>query len=116
MRKVFVAMLAMTIFTAIGVPIPGTAQVTQKPAAEQKPAKSKSLKATGTIISVDTAAKTFVCKWQTNDWVYKVTDKTVFRAKGKTADFADLKLNSRVSMTFHMDGKQRVADLVTIQQ
>jgi len=116
MRKVFAAMLAVSVFSAVALSIPATAQVADK-ATVQKPAKPKAaLKQNGTIISVDTAAKTFVCKWQTNDWVYKATDKTVFRAKGKTVDFADLKLNSRVSMTFHMDGKQRVADLVTIQQ
>ena len=115
MRKVFAATSLAVFLAFIGAP-PTTAQVVQKPAAEQKRAKSKVLKQTGTIISVDTAAKTFICKWQTNNWVYQVSDKTVFRQKGKSVDFSDLKLDSRVSMTFHMDGKQRVADIVTIEQ
>lgn len=82
----------------------------------EKPAKTEQLKQTGTIISIDPEMKMFICKWQTNHWPYKVTEKTVFRLKGKTVPFENLKLDSRVSMTFHMDGKQRVADLVTIEQ
>ena len=115
MRNALAAASLAVLLACMGVPAT-TAQVVQKPAAEQKPAKSKVLKQTGTIISIDTAAKTFICKWQTNNWAYKVSDKTVFRRKGKSVDFAELKLDSRVSMTFHMDGKQRVADLVTIEQ
>jgi hypothetical protein len=36
-------------------------------AAEQK---------TGTIVALDTAAKTFICQWGGEDRTYKTTDKT----------------------------------------
>lgn len=115
MRKTLLAVSSIVLLASVGVS-PAAELVVQKPAAEQKQSAAKVLKQTGTIIKIDTAAKTFICKWQTNDWLYQVTDKTVFRKKGKSVDFAELRLDSRVSMTFHMDGKQRVADLVTIEQ
>jgi hypothetical protein len=115
MEKTLIAAFSLTaLLLAAGVSSPAIAQVT--PTTVQKPVKSEKLKQTGTIISVDQDSKMFVCKWQTNHWSYKVTDKTVFRSRGKTVAFSDLKLESRVSMTFHMDGKQRVADLVTIEK
>jgi hypothetical protein len=115
MRKALVLTSLVAVFAAVSLS-PAAAQANPKVVARQKILKPKLLKQTGTIISVDTAANTFTCKWQMNNWAYKVNDKTVFRTKGKTASFADLKLDSRVSMTFHMDGKQRVADIVTIEQ
>jgi hypothetical protein len=115
MQKTLVAAFSLTaLLLAAGVSSPAVAQVT--PTKLQKPVQSGKLKQTGTIISIDQNLKMFVCKWQTNHWPYKVTDKTVFRSKGKTVAFSDLKLDSRVSMTFHMEGKQRVADLVTIEK
>jgi len=117
MRKALLLISLTSIVSAMAVaPVPTAAQSAKTPDAVQKPSMPKLLKQTGTIISVDAAAKTFICKWQTNNWTYKVSDKTVFRTKGKPADFADLKLDSRVSMTFHMEEKQRVADIVTIEQ
>src|SRR5215216_4658849 len=38
---------------------------------------------TGTIVSLDNATKTFVCRWGGEDRTYKTTDKTVFRAGTK---------------------------------
>jgi hypothetical protein len=114
-QKTLVAVFSGTaLLLAAGVSSPAIAHVTSTKL--QKPAQSGKLRQTGTIISIDQNSKMFVCKWQTNHWPYKVTDKTVFRSKGKTVAFSDLKLDSRVSMTFHMDGKQRVADLVTIEK
>ena len=69
---------------------------------------------TGTIISIDEANKSFICKWQTNNWTYKTTDKTVFRVGGKTGSWSDLKVNVRVNVGFHMVGNDRVADWVSI--
>jgi hypothetical protein len=39
----------------------------------------------GTIISIDDAAKTFVCQWGTKDWTYKTTKKTGIRISIGTA-------------------------------
>jgi len=115
MQRNLVAAFSVTcLLFAIGSSSPANAQTA--PARDQKAAKAETLKQTGTIISVDEESKMFICKWQTNHWPYQVTEKTVFRLKGKTVSFSDLKLDSRVSMTFHMNGKQRVADLVTIEQ
>jgi len=115
MQKTLVAAFSLTaLLLAAGVSSSADVQVT--PTQVQKPLKSEKLKQTGTIISIDQQSKIFICKWQTNDWSYKVTDKTVFRSKGKPVAFSDLKLESRVSMTFHMEGNQRVADLVTIEK
>jgi DNA gyrase/topoisomerase IV subunit B len=115
MQRTLVAAFSLTaVLLAVSVSSPASAQ--GAPAKQQKSTKSETLKQTGTIITLLPEEKMFICQWQTNQWPYKVTDKTVFRSKGKTVTFADLKLDSRVSMTFHMDGKQRVADLVTIEQ
>jgi hypothetical protein len=115
MVKTLIAAFSLTaLLLAAGAASPAVAQDT--PTKAQKSVKSEKLKQTGTIISIDQESKMFICKWQTNHWPYKVTDKTVFRSGGKTVSFSELKLESRVSMTFHMDGKQRVADLVTIEK
>jgi hypothetical protein len=113
-KTLFAAFSLMALLLAAGVSSPAIAQVT--PTKVQQPVTLGKLKQTGTIISIDQESKMFVCKWQTNHWPYKVTDKTVFRSRGKTVAFSDLKLESRVSMTFHMEGNQRVADLVTIEK
>jgi hypothetical protein len=115
MQKTLVAAFSlMALLLTAGLSSPAIAQVPTTKV--QEPVKPGKLKQTGTIISIDQDSKMFVCKWQTNHWPYKVTEKTVFRSKGKTVAFSDLKLDSRVSMTFHMEGKQRVVDLVTIEK
>ena len=68
----------------------------------------------GTIISIDDAAKTFVCEWNKNNWTYKTTAKTSFRTAGKSGSFSDLKPGVRVNVGYHLVGKDRVADWVTI--
>jgi hypothetical protein len=70
----------------------------------------------GTIMSIDDAAKTFVCEWQKNNWTYKTTDKTGFRIHGKSGTWSDLKTGVRVNVGYHLVGKDRVADWVTIEQ
>ena len=115
MQRIAIAVASVAALLVVGARCsPAGAQAGRSKT--EKPAKTEQLKQTGTIISVDPELKMFICKWQTNHWPYKVTDKTVFRLKGKAVAFDDLKLDSRVSMTFHMDGKQRVADIVTIEQ
>jgi len=79
-------------------------------------ANAKDAKQTGTIISVDDAAKTFICQWGGKDITYKTTDKTVFRTGAKDGALSDLKLGVRVSILYRVVEKDRVADRVTIEK
>jgi hypothetical protein len=110
MRK---AMMAAVLSTALVVTGGILVLCLAPPAAE---AAQKKGKKTGTIISIDPLSKSFICKWRDNDWTYKTTEKTVFRAGGKTGALSDLKLGDRVSLSYHMMGNDRVADVVTIER
>jgi hypothetical protein len=113
MRKpLMAAVLSTALLVTSGVLVVSLAAA---PSAAAEAAKKKGKK-TGTIISVDPLSKSFVCKWRDNDWTYRTHDKTVFRAGGKAATLADLKLGDRVSLSYHMMGKDRVADIVTIER
>jgi hypothetical protein len=79
-------------------------------------ANAKDAKQTGTIISVDDAAKTFICQWGGKDITYKTTDKTVFRVGGKDGALSDLKLGVRVSILYSVVDKDRVANRVTVEK
>jgi hypothetical protein len=71
---------------------------------------------TGKIISLDPAAKTFICQWGGEDRVYKTTDKTVFRVGTKNGDWSNLKLGDRVNIFYRMADKERIAERVVIEQ
>jgi hypothetical protein len=71
---------------------------------------------TGKIISLDPAAKTFICQWGGEDRFYKTTDKTVFRVGTKSGDWSNLKLGDRVNIFYKMADKERVAERVVIEQ
>ena len=79
-------------------------------------ANAKDAKQTGTIITVDDAAKTFICQWGGKDITYKTTDKTVFKAGGKDGALSDLKDGVRVTILYHIVDKDRVADRVTVEK
>lgn len=70
---------------------------------------------TGTVISIDDSAKTFVCKWQDKSWTYRTTGDTSFRVSGKKGAFTDLKTGVRVNVGYHTDDKGRIADWVNIE-
>src|SRR5215510_7799919 len=97
MRKTLLVAVLSTMFAM-------TADVR---AAEQK---------TGTIVSLDNAAKTFICQWGGEDKAYKTTDKTVFRVGTKSGTWSDLKLGERVNILYRVVGADRVADRVTIEK
>ena len=69
----------------------------------------------GTIMSIDDAAKTFVCEWQKNNWTYKTTDKTVFRVGQKDGAWSDLRVGATVYVAYHPVGEDRVAYKVEIK-
>jgi hypothetical protein len=71
---------------------------------------------TGTIISLDNAAKTFICHWGGEERAYKTTDKTVFRVGTKNGGWSDLKMGERVNILYRVVGSDRVADRVVIEK
>ncbi len=71
---------------------------------------------TGTIISIDDGAKSFVCEWKDKSWTYRTTGKTSFRVRGKNGAFSDLKAGVRVNVGYRTDDKGRIADWVNIEQ
>ena len=71
---------------------------------------------TGTIVSLDEAAKTFICQWGGEDRAYKTTTNTVFRVGNKSGAWSDLKLGERVNILYRVVGKDRVADRVTVEK
>jgi hypothetical protein len=77
---------------------------------------AQALEQTGTIISIDAAAKTFVCEWKDKSWTYRTTDKTSFRNRGKNGTFSDLKSGVRVNVGYHTDDKGRIADWINIEE
>jgi len=97
MRKTLLAAVLSTMF----------AMTADLRAAEQK---------TGTIVSLDAAAKTFICQWGGEDRSYKTTDKTVFRVGTKNGGWSDLKMGDRVNILYRVVEKDRVADRVTIEK
>ena len=71
---------------------------------------------TGTIISINDSAQTFVCEWRDKSWTYRTTDKTSFRIHGKNGTWSDLKEGVRVNVGYHTDDKGRIADWVNIEE
>ena len=68
----------------------------------------------GIVTTLDDAAKTFGCHWKTRDWTYRTTDKTTFRIGSQAGSWSDLKVGQSVKVNYHWQGKNRVADRVTI--
>jgi hypothetical protein len=68
----------------------------------------------GTITTVGDADKTFTCHWNTSDWTYTTTAKTIFQIAKKPAGFSDLKVGETVWVKAHIVGKEWVADHVMI--
>jgi hypothetical protein len=69
----------------------------------------------GTVTTIDDAGKTFGCHWQTGDWTYRTTDKTVFRVGRKAGSWSDLKVGETVQVTYHAFDTESMADLVVVQ-
>jgi hypothetical protein len=72
------------------------------------------VKLRGTVTVVDAAAKTFTCHWKTGDMTFKTTDKTQYWKGGKEGSWADLKTGDTVSVGYHDEGADHVAETVRI--
>jgi hypothetical protein len=77
---------------------------------------AKQERKTGTIVGLDSAAKTFICHWGGEDRAYKTTDKTVFRVGPKSGAWSDLKMGERVNILYRVVGSDRVADRVVVEK
>src|SRR5262249_51105009 len=97
MRKTLLAAVLSTMFTM-------TADVR---AAEQK---------TGTIVSLDAAAKTFICQWGAECRSNKTPEKTEFPVGTKNGAWSDLKMGDRVNILYRVVEKDRDDDRVTIEK
>jgi hypothetical protein len=73
-------------------------------------AASPSMHTDGTVMAVDRAGKSFTAQSTT----YKTTDHTVFRLGTKPIDWAAVKAGAKVGITYHLDGRNPVADEVVI--
>jgi|SRR3974377_183069 len=74
-----------------------------------------------TVTAVDSVAKTFSCEATPEDpsWTYKVTPKTVIKTVGERIwhrdSFSAIKVGASVSVRYHMDGNNRIAERVVIR-
>ena len=78
------------------------------------------------VTAVDDVAKTFSCRAKTGgpSWPYKTTNKTVYRTAGARVQlkyiwhkgsFSEIKVGRVVTVRYHLDGDDRVAERVSIR-
>lgn len=77
-------------------------------------ASARGLSRTGIVTAIDEGGKRFTCHWKTSDWVYNTGPKTVFTRGGARGSFASLMIGARVTVNYHLAGKDQVADRVAI--
>ena len=68
-----------------------------------------------TIVALDTVTMNFLCQAQGSERQYWVARSTHFLANRPSASFFDLRTGQLVQVTFHDDGRHRIADLVRFQ-
>jgi hypothetical protein len=77
------------------------------------------------VTAVDEVAKTFACNAEKGEpsWTYKATDKTVIRTRGQRVrlshvwhrgHFSDIKVGGIVTVRYHVDGHDRIAERVIV--
>jgi hypothetical protein len=70
----------------------------------------------GVVTSIDAANRTFVChRAGKPPWTYSLTDATKFLVGKKPGSVADLKTGETVDISYHLQGKTKVADTVSIR-
>jgi hypothetical protein len=83
-------------------------------AAAAQTAGKAQVKLKGTIVSADPATKTITCHWKTGDLTFKTTDKTQYWMAGKPGSWADVKPGETVSVAYHDEGADHVAETIRI--
>ena len=87
----------------------------QIPAQTAKPAMEKKMmeKTTaGTIVSIDAVANRLVMKGKKSEMTVQVAPTTKIMIAGKEAKLADIKKDSKVTITYKWEGKTRVATVI----
>lgn len=109
-----VAVLALVAF-ASGVmaqqKAPAPAPAAPAPTAPAKPAKVE--KFSGTVSSMDEAAKTVVVKNKKGEKTFMLDDTTKITRGGKGIALADLKQGMNVSVSYKMEGDKMMAATIT---
>ncbi len=85
---------------------------TAKPAVEKNMKKMTEKTAAGTIVSVDAVANTLVVKGKKGEMTVQVAPMAKIMIAGKEAKLADIKKDSKVTITYKWEGKTRVATAV----
>ena len=72
----------------------------------------------GTVANVDRGNKTFtvLLLGNTSSPAYMATNSTVYLVGGRPADFYAIKAGSKVGITYHINGQNRVLDQVVISE
>jgi len=74
--------------------------------------KMKETKMMGMVASVDAVANTLVVKHKKSEITFHSMPMTKITIAGKEAKFADLKKDSKVTVTYKWEGKKRVATAI----
>ena len=113
-----VAVLALVAF-ASGVMAQQKAAPAPAPAAPASTAPAKAIKAakaekfSGTVSSVDEAAKTVVVKSKKGEKTFTLADTTKITRGGKEMALADLKQGMNVSVSYKMEADKAMATAIT---
>src|SRR5271169_917666 len=71
------------------------------------------------VTAIDDIAQTFSChaKAKEPSWTYRTTNKTAFRLVGKIrrGSFSNIKVGEIVSVRYHLDGRDRIAERIVIE-
>jgi Domain of unknown function (DUF5666) len=68
----------------------------------------------GKITAANDGAKSFVYRGKTKEWTFKTNDKTVIKVGRKKAGWPDIKTGQTVSIRFHQEGGERVAEQIVL--
>ena len=77
-------------------------------------AASPSMHIDGTVSEIDRDAKNFTTLSSSGRSTYRTTDHTIFRLGSTPTGWAALKAGTKVGITYHLDGRNPVADEVVI--
>ena len=77
-------------------------------------AASPSMHIDGTVSEVDRDAKSFTTLSNSGTSTYRTTDHTIFRLGSTPTNWVALKAGTTVGITYHLDGRNPVADQVVI--
>jgi hypothetical protein len=111
LTRIVLAVLACAAFTAAQTAVADTAKKAAPAAKSRSVAPVSSIY--GTVVAVDTVAKTLIIKAKTGEDTLAVDTAAVIRAGGKKISLGELKAETRVTATCKMVEGKKVAVKVT---